>query len=344
MADVATGTNSATPGADNAAATPLSDSEADALFATFAEETPEPSPAPAADTTAAAADVTATDPQAGATGAAAPAPAQATERAAQAAPQVDWSKVDPAIKAVFDGQAAELATTKSHLTRARGQQSRLALQLQPLIGHGAASATDPTRKDTPVRQTETPEFKKLEADFPEVAVPLKPVLNAQDDQIAAIRQTTSVLARGEVDAHHMSNADALMERHPDYPQLVAAGAPAKAFQEWRDHQPGYVKDLINKNAQEVVDVDAADHVMSLYKAHLHEAVAKVGGGGGARPAGGAIPQPDPNPQAAHRARQLAASMVPTRATGAKTVALPDDPEKLFGFYADRVVAKQKGSR
>lgn len=328
------------PGADNAPATALPDTEAEALFATFADAKHDgdgTGAAPAAGANANA-GVTETEPQAGATGAVAPAPAHAIERAADQAPQVDWSKVDPAVKAVFDAQAAELATTQSHLTRARGQQSRFARELlsAPTVTGPVQTGSDGKPKPTP-RQTESPEFKKLETDYPEVAAPLKPVLDAQDDQLARLTTTTQALVNGEVAAHYDGNAAALMARHPDYLQLVAAGAPAKAFQEWAGQQPQFVKDLIQKNAAEVVDVDAAADVMDRYKAHLHAAVTKVGGGGNP-PAGGANPQLT-STTAAFRQRQLSATATTSRAGSSKPAALPEDPEKQFDYWATKAAAK-----
>lgn len=247
---------------------------------------------------------------------------------------VDWSKLPAEAKQQYDAATAELGRIATEARNQRRQLGRVARptlspQAAALMAPAQAPATD-GKSVAPPRITESAEFKTAEADYPEIVKPLRIALESTQSDLEALMEVTrQTVGTRNADFYAQQAAD-LEARVPDYRQLVAPGPNARAFGEWATRQPQYVQELIAKNGAEIEDVEAAHDVMTRYKRDLTDAARRVNGG--ARPADTSAAH---SPDAALRQRQLDGSAAATSRSGKSTRAsLPDDPEKLFEFYAN----------
>jgi hypothetical protein len=260
-----------------------------------------------------------------------PAPA-----AAAPAPVVTdiWSNAPAELRAARDAEiAARDQKYRSDIGRQAAYQKQIEDLRAQLAGREATpAATTTPAAEAPVALRERPAIKKVLEDYPEVAGPIldafEPVM-ADNERMG--RELSVVTEDRRANVLSVQEA-ALTAAHPDWAQACAS----KDFADWLDAQPASVKQIVERNGQQVVDAQEAIAMVGNFKAHwalTHPAPI---------PQPVVIPTPAPTDLAARRAAQLAA--VTSTPKGAIT-AIPDGvPGGEAAAVFDHYVAKkaQKG--
>ena len=258
--------------------------------------------------------------------------------------EIDWSKVDPRVKAAYDATAKKAVDAEHAFKSQQGRSNALQRRLDSVIAGkdpGSEAADDPSKTEQAEQtrqqreqaaQARTERWNELKADYPEIAEALSPILGGFQDEIAGLvkenrRLTAALNTVGEErqDARHADEEAAVMEAHPDYEELQ----DSDDLIEWIASRPAYVRAVAGENAEHIVDSEAVIDLLDDYKRAKgiapRDAKGKEAGQepGSRKPAADTLREiqlqsgtggPDPSPGAA------------TRETGP---ARPEDPDAIW---------------
>jgi hypothetical protein len=328
----------------SSAAQPGTDADFDAAFATFNTAGADTQPSdqgdkgtPASDAgnegkdaapeSSATADSTPQPkPEAPAKGAAAdPAAAPAAEE------PIDWTKVPPQFKAAYDAAQADKSRLEHSERAQRGRVSSLQRQL-----NSRAPATAPegsgAGKPAAAKKVEPAKLKQIREDFPEMA-PVVDGYEALADTTDQLIQDRQQRAEQDQRAAIQANEDELTKRHADW-RTIYDPVEGPKFVAWLKEQPQHVQDLaLQRNGNAILDVDAADDVLSRYKAFKSSSNQPQ------------TPNPGdaPNNLAARRQRQLDGSESVGSRGGANGSGPADDFDAAFNYYASQDNSPKRGA-
>jgi|TARA_Y100000310_G_scaffold51684_1_gene47599 hypothetical protein len=235
--------------------TPDDTAEFDKSFDTFAgDETPPADPLPEPDSPATGDEPSAKKAEPEGTG-----PSQATEPT----PAVDiWADATPEQKAAFGAAEADAHRYRSDRGRAAADARRIA-ELESTNRDAAAQKPDAAPADGVLAGVlRSGDWKAVKAELPELAAPLEKVLEGFETENIALKKelaTFSVERRNEVSDAQIRIVAA---EHSDWESVT----DDEAFVQWVGTQPAFIQQMLNRNAEQVVDGLESAHLVSLYKA------------------------------------------------------------------------------
>ncbi len=179
---------------------------------------------------------------------------------AEQKPEADiWANATPEQKAAFEAAAADAHRWQSDQGRAAGDARRIA-QLEASTAAQKPAAVQDDGGLVGVLKSD--DWKSVESELPELAAPLKKILESFQTENTALRTelgTFSVERRNQV-------ADAqvriVLAEHSDWESVT----DDPTFVPWVGAQPAFIQQMFNRNAEQVVDGLEAAHVVSLFKA------------------------------------------------------------------------------
>lgn len=267
--------------------------------------------------------------------------APSKEEPQKEAPKADepdpWADAPPDLKERFDALKAERDKLERNAKSDAGRVSAFQRRINEL----QAAASAPTK----AKGREEPEdvreaIKGLADEFPEIAQPLTKALDIIDKRIQALdeRETTrSNAARAELTEIVETETARLESEHADWFDVLSKNGPA--FAEWIEDQPRRLREAAARNAETIVDAQAAIEIVGGFKKHL--GLADAGEQQQAEPAAPAptpeaAPAPKPNSDLNdRRRRQLVGTSSPSKSGGRPTVSgIPEDgdPEDLWNAF------------
>lgn len=321
----------------------MDDAAADALFAelsaakTAGADAPEvkteedPKPKPGEGEGAETPEASATD----------PAPTQEAAAAADAAAATKdiWADAPPELRAAHEAEMQRWDQKyRSDIGRQASYQRRISAleaELKAKSGAAPAAGAEPAETKTPIR--EQPKIKQALEDYPEVVAPileaLEPLLSDTDN----LRRDVQSLTEHRREAVISDQEKALEAAHPDW----KAATSSPEFVEWLGTRPKAVREMIERNAEEIVDAEEAITVVGDFKAHYALTHPKTPNPQ-EEPKPAPARDPAPTTLADRRAKQLAAvTTAPASRGGAQPVpGGAGDDDAVFNHFVSRKQAKR----
>jgi hypothetical protein len=175
------------------------------------------------------------------------------------------ANADPRLKAHIE-QLEEDGKKARNAARSNG--GRLAQALNELHALKQAASSGGTEGDGDSDEARKERLAKLREDFPEVSEPILQEITDLRGQVGKL--TAGELARAETNVEQALEAEreALIERHPDLPTIVADPEYAK----WAGAQSPGIQRIIQENAKHVISAADAGLVFDLFKQSRKQAV------------------------------------------------------------------------
>ena len=254
-----------------------------------------------------------------------------------------WANAPPELREAYD-ELQRKATNLEHQTRSdRGRLSALQrkiAEMEQTVSKPAQAKADELRQGDGQQANATSREKRLEQlreEYPELAEPLIEYIRDLETKVAGvdeIGQTVKQLQTVEQSreqAYISQQEHTLSQTHPDWqPVLQNNGA---TFQAWIEDQPKAIREAAMRNANQIVDAQAAADVIARFKQHLGMASAQP------QQAQEAEPKPKLNDK---RQRQMDALASPRGGRGrpvASGVPEDADPEAIWDAF-DALEARQ----
>lgn len=266
-----------------------------------------------------------------------PDPSAAPAAAAPAAAAKDiWADAPAELRAAHE-EAMQRADQKyrSDIGRQASYQRRIASLEDELKAKTAApaAAADPATKPQALREREP--IKKALEDYPEVMGPLLDALEPMQAENDDLRRTVSSLTQDRREAQISAQEQALQVAHPDWKEATSS----PEFVEWLNTRPKAIREIIERNAQEIVDAEEAITVVGDFKAHY--ALTHPRPTPQADPKPSPAPDPAPTKLADKRAAQLkAVTSSPASKPGAIPTGAGADDDAMFNHFVGRKAAKR----
>lgn len=239
-----------------------------------------------------------------------------------------WSSASPEVRAAHEADLErERQKYRSDIGRQAAHQARIKFLEEQLAARTATpAAATTTTAEAPVALRERPAIKKSLEDYPEVVGPLLDAIEPALAENESFRRELSTLSEHRRAGVIASQEQALEAAHPDWREACGS----KEFADWLDVQPPAIRQIVERNGQQVVDAQEAIAMVGNFKAHFALTHPQT------PPA--VIPTPAPTDLSARRAAQLAAvTSVPKGAP----VAIPDGaPGGSEAALFDHFVAKK----
>lgn len=248
---------------------------------------------------------------------------QAQQPAEQPGPDI-WANATPEQRAAYE--ATERKARELEQQR-RSDEGRVAAFQRKYEELRKQTSTQPPAK----RQSAAEALEALRNDYPELAEPLAKALEPFEQ--ALTQQDADRNARREADAaevtdHIRAETQRLEQKHQGYEAFLRQNGAA--FREWVEDQPRRIRDAAYRNAEVILDAQAADEVLTLFKAHI------AGPPNGAA-SGAPATQHNAAPLNDRRQRQMGAtvSVRGSRRPALSGVPEDGDPEAIWDAF-DRV--------
>ena len=228
-----------------------------------------------------------------------------------------WANVPEAARKQFEDLKAENARKDQ---RIRSDQGRLAARQRKINELRAQAA--PEKSPAAI---DTAPIASLEADYPEIAQPLKTTTQAIKtavDALEADREGRRKAAATELKSIIDDETDRLDEAIPGWMDFIKANGPS--YRSWIEDQPKRIREINERNAQEITDADGAIEVITAFKQFLEPPAQQ--------------PQTSTSPPNDRRQRQLAAMSSPSTAPrGAVVSGIPEegDPQAIWNMFAEQ---------
>lgn len=189
---------------------------------------------------------------------------------------VDWSKVDPALKAAYDAGSPD---TQKAIEAVVKKGLRAGQQVAQLKSTLSQTKRKPTPASTSRRQLrsgtdlkkhlEGPSMKALEAEAPEITAALKEVTAPLIAELENANKDLDAQARAEILAEAEGEEAILAELHPDWEKV----ADSPEFDGWLKTAPKSIREMVARNAQvselfpkgRILDGQEAALVLTLFK-------------------------------------------------------------------------------
>jgi len=185
------------------------------------------------------------------------------------------------------------------------------------------------------RQSAAEALEALRNDYPELAEPLAKALEPFEQ--ALTQQDADRNARREADAaevndHIRTETQRLEQKHQGYETFLQQNGAA--FRDWVEDQPKRIREAAYRNAEVILDAQAADEVLTLFKAHI------AGPPNGAASGAPSAQRDAAPPLNDRRQRQMGAtvSVRGSRRPALSGVPEDGDPEAIWDAF-DRVEAR-----
>lgn len=240
-----------------------------------------------------------------------------------------WNNVPEAARIAFEESQREIARLKGGVSG----QARRANQLQrQLEQYQAGGRVEPTQTDgqkagkPAANPLESERFKQFKDDYPELADPISATFSDMQQQID--RLTAPVKAFEEM--HQAENAQAIIEAVAEKNPRWNAYVGDPRWDEFRDSQPRFVIEAMDRNWVSISDPDEAAFVVDRFEQFIGAAVSPT-----------PTPAPSPTPTAdPRRQRQLDAGRdAGASGAGASVTGIPDDYDVAMAAFTQKADAE-----
>ena len=252
---------------------------------------------------------------------AAAAPADKAGNAQQPTTQTDiWAAAPPELRSAFEAEARKRAEFEHRLRSDTGRIAALQRQIEDLRKGGtapgpAAGATTTDAKPETVLASE--KWKTLKQEYPEVAEPFEAILAEMEGRIHRHEKELSAIGTDRRQAAQDEQQTVVTQVHGDYVGFIRGNL--EQFQAWREAQPRYVQEAIQRNWDGVVDGYEMADVIARFKSSL----GGNSGSPGQEPPGKGTSQP----LADRRKRQLESSASPRSRGPSVASGIPEDADE-----------------
>lgn len=179
---------------------------------------------------------------------------EGTDKSAPKAEDDIWANAPEPLRAAHEATLKERDEATTARKRAEGTVSGLQRKVNELAKAPAKAATEGDAKMI----LDSPEYKKAKEDYPEVFESVDKAFKALVAKVDTIAgKTDAVTTKNHLD----EQARIVAAVHPDHGQI----AGSKAFADWYETQPAYVKSAVERNASAVVNGDEVAALMSQFK-------------------------------------------------------------------------------
>jgi hypothetical protein len=186
-------------------------------------------------------------------------PAADADKASRAEiPDDVLANADPRLKAHIEQLEGE---TRKARNAARSNGGRLTQALNELHALRQAATSGKTEGEGGSETTREERLAKLREDYPEVSEPLLEEITDLKGQIGTLTAGEIAKAESAVTEALEAETEALLERHPDLPQIVRD----PAYAEWAKAQSPGIQRMIQENSQHVISAADAGLVFDLFK-------------------------------------------------------------------------------
>lgn len=271
-----------------------------------------------------------------------PADGKGTATAAPAPVDI-WANATPEQRAAYEATRKDLDTTNGLYRRYANMVPALQRTIATLEKGTAQGVSTVERREEAKAAAakassllDDPDLKKAAEDYPEVFGPLNKVVSALEKRAEkAERELNGITQQNRTQALHEQRAY-VQQQHPDF-NAIAGSAK---FRAWYEKQPKYVKDVVERNASDIVDGLEVTDVVRKFKAETGTAIPQT------RPAQTpASPQPPAaNPK---RALQQQSALTPRTTGPAKAASGPpdaEDGEAYWNYLAEQDARKKERAR
>ena len=252
---------------------------------------------------------------------AAAAPADKAGNAQQTTPQNDiWAAAPPELRSAFEAEARKRAEFEHRLRSDTGRIAALQRQIEDLRKGGTAPgpAAGATQADAePNSVLASDKWKALKQEYPEVAEPFEAILAEMEGRIHRHEKELSAIGTDRRQAAQDEQQTVVTQVHGDYVGFIRGNL--EQFQAWREAQPRYVQEAIQRNWDGVVDGYEMADVIARFKSSL----GGNSGSPGQEPPGKGTSQP----LADRRKRQLESSASPRSRGPSVASGIPEDADE-----------------
>lgn len=221
----------------------------------------------------------------------------------------------------------------------------------------AAAAPEPNEAEVLGKIADNPKLKKLAEDYPDIADAVaeaaregaRAALSITGHKLDRVAKTSEqILADRQAgeEAHLKEQLRLIKTEHNDFEEVVKD----PGFYAWVDDQPREVREIFQANAKDIVDAKAAGQLLAGYKASRTGSsqprdASPAPSGANDRGDPSAARQPaSPNNIPDRRRSQLQGSLGARSRVVPVADGLPEDPDKLFNYFADNFGRGRSGAR
>ncbi|MEK9721983.1 MAG: hypothetical protein VW405_00685 [Rhodospirillaceae bacterium] len=253
----------------------------------------------------------------------------AADAAKPAGPDI-WANATPDQRAAYEAANAIAkefpAGWKEQIFRRTRENDRLKARIRELEAAPAASGSkgkDGAPAADAAGGDADEDLREFEETYPEVAAPVRKMLDAQRRQIELLQQQVGGIVTDKNDFELSQELDALNAMHPDWGTV----AGSKEFQAWAQQQHPMVQQILIDNKEHIVSAYDAGYVVQLYKRDAGMA----GSATATAPNPGASQKQPPNNR---RQAQLRSAATPANRSAGPVSDMPDanDEEGAWDYF------------
>lgn len=191
------------------------------------------------------------------------------------APQVDWSKAPPELRAAHEALVADRARLEQSERSQRGRVSAMQRQLDELQRRppGAPAAADPAAAPPKKGTFTTEKGKAFAGEYPEVAGAVAEEIETVKAELAEAKEALRTVAEDREKAVLAEQLSILEAEHSDWRTVAAKGS---GFKEWVTTQPRHIREAAARNAKVIVDAEEAADLIGRFKEFRSEQEAQRG--------------------------------------------------------------------
>jgi len=182
-------------------------------------------------------------------------PASEPEPAPEPAPDL-WANATEEQKAAFEAATADAHKWKSNEGRHAADARRIAELESQITSPPAGDGDDPTLTAT----FESEDWKAVESELPELAAPLKLVLEGMQAKNRALETELSTFSDERRDKILEAQKEIVSSAHSNWEDVTDDN-----FVQWVGSQPNHVRAMFNRNAERIIDGEETAHLVTLYK-------------------------------------------------------------------------------
>lgn len=251
---------------------------------------------------------------------AAAAPADKAGNAQQTTPQNDiWAAAPPELRSAFEETRRRAEQAEHRFRSDAGRIAALQRQVDEarkgIAAPGTAAGT--TQDGEPKSVLESDELKAIKQEYPEIVAPFEAALAQLEGRIHRHEKELSAIGTDRRQAAQNEQLELVRQRHPTFETDLAANSAQ--FLAWKDQQPRYVQEAIQRNWDGIVDGYEFDDILSRFKSSL----GGNSGSPGQEPPGKGTSQP----LADRRKRQLESSASPRSRGPSVASGIPEDADE-----------------
>jgi hypothetical protein len=255
------------------------------------------------------------------------------EEKQQEPPPDMWAGASEAQRAAYQTLVNEAASLRARAMSDSGRVSALQRQLdsKPAVPQGAAAERKEGGDASGRAELVNEKLKQLREEYPDLAEPIVEAFATQEARLKAIQESldgvTQTVGAAQAERAVEQQIGALQARHPDWKQKTAS----PAFANWANAQPDFIKQVIVRNGQQIVDAGEASALLEQFMRDTGQfGVPKA-----------PVVNPAQDELNARRKRQIdAAAALPNR-SGPAGSGPPDDFDGAFAFYAAQKARQQR---